>query len=62
MERENRMREKLILSMVTMIYREFLRDVVIKYVSETDNSWDDRLVLMLDSFLDYRPVIALEGR
>jgi len=56
------MREKLILSMVTMIYREFLRDVVIKYVSETDNSWDDRLVLMLDSFLDYRPVIALEGR
>ena len=49
------MKDKMVLSVIGMIYRDFLREVVVKYVAETDNPWDDRLVVMLDALLGYRP-------
>jgi len=43
------MRDRLILSLVKEIYREFLREALLEVVKRGDNEWDDKMVLMLDA-------------
>jgi len=55
-ERRNAMeRDKIILMILGMVYKQILRAVLVKAVSATDNELDNRLVMMLDALLNYVP-------
>jgi len=48
-------RDKIILMILGMVYKQILRAVLVKAVSATDNELDNRLVMMLDALLNYVP-------
>jgi hypothetical protein len=47
------MKITIILKIVGILYRYGLRDLLIKYISDPDNDWDDRLIKALDEFFCY---------
>lgn len=49
------MPNKMIILIITSMYTNFLRDMIIEFTLSTDNSLDDRLVGLLDFLLHYDP-------
>jgi hypothetical protein len=47
------MKVALILKIVGILYSHGLRDLLIKYVNDPDNEWDEKLVIALDTFFGY---------
>lgn len=47
------MKITMILKIVGILYRHGLRDLLIKYIGDPDNDWDDRLIKALDEFFCY---------
>jgi hypothetical protein len=47
------MKVAIILKIVGILYRSGLRDLLIKFVNDPDNEWDEKLVLALDTFFGY---------
>lgn len=54
-------KEKIILSIIEMLYRNFLRGMIVAYVKSTHSEWDDRLVAVLDGLLGYEPKTIEDG-
>ena len=44
------MKVALILKIVGILYNHGLRDLLIKYIDDPDNEWDEKLIAALDSF------------
>jgi hypothetical protein len=47
------MKITIILKIVGILYRYGLRDLLIKYISDPDNKWDEALIKALDEFFCY---------
>ena len=47
------MKVTIILKIVGILYNHILRDLLIKYVNDPDNEWDERLIKALDEFFGY---------
>lgn len=48
------MKIALILQIAGLLYRRWLRDLLIDYINDPDNTWDDDLIAGLDSFLGFK--------
>ena len=47
------MKVTIILKIVGILYNHILRDLLIKYINDPDNEWDEKLILALDNFFGY---------
>jgi len=47
------MKVTIILKIVGILYRYGLRDLLIKYIDDPDNEWDEALIKALDEFFCY---------
>ncbi|MBE9592726.1 MAG: hypothetical protein IMF19_04530 [Proteobacteria bacterium] len=47
------MKITLILKIVGILYSHGLRDLLIKFINDPNNKWDEKLVMALDSFFSY---------
>jgi len=43
----------MILKIVGIFYKHGLRTLLIEWINDPDNDWDEKLVLALDEFLGY---------
>ena len=48
--KDKQMKITIILKIVGILYRYKLRDLLIKYIDDPDNKWDDALIKALDEF------------
>ena len=49
----NMMKIAMILKIVGILYKYGLRELLIKWINDPDNDWDEKLVLALDEFFGY---------
>jgi len=47
------MKMTVILKIVGILYNFGFRELLIKFVNDPDNSWDEKLILALDEFFGY---------
>ncbi len=55
------MRNRIILKFVGQLYQEFLRDLIVKQVEETDSEADDMIIGVLDLMFGYYPPFKKGG-
>ena len=48
------MKAMLILAMVKALYNNGLRNLLIKFIDDPENIWDDQLIKALDDFCGYK--------
>jgi len=48
------MKIALIIKIAGLLYNYGLRALLIKYIDDPDNEWDDKLIAALDSFFGYK--------
>ena len=48
------MKIALILKIVGILYKHGLRELLIKWINDPDNDGDEKLIMVLDEFFDYR--------
>ncbi|MCK4525914.1 hypothetical protein KAW18_00980 [candidate division WOR-3 bacterium] len=44
------MKIALIIKIAGLLYNHGLRDLLIKYIDDPENEWDEKLIIALDSF------------
>ena len=49
----NEMKVTIILKIVGILYKGGLRELLIKYIDDPENEWDEKLILALDEFFGY---------
>lgn len=47
------MKVAIILKLVGVLYRKGLRDLLIRYINDPENEWDEALIMALDDFFKY---------
>lgn len=47
------MKIAIILKIVAMLYKAWLRELLIKFIEDPENEWDDKLIKALDEFFGY---------
>ena len=47
------MKVTIILKIVGIFYKSGLRELLIKYIDDPENEWDEKLVLALDALFGY---------
>lgn len=48
------MKVTIIIKIVSILYSHGLRDLLVKYIDDPDNVWDDKLIAALDEFFGYK--------
>jgi len=48
------MKAIMIIKALSFLYRNGGRDLLIKYISNDENEWDDQVIKFLDEFLGYK--------
>ena len=51
------MKIALIIKITGLLYSHGLRDLLIKYIDDPDNEWDEKLIAALDSFFGYEKIV-----
>lgn len=55
--RESEMKVALIIKITGLLYNHGLRDLLIKYIDDPDNEWDEKLIAALDNFFGYEKIV-----
>ena len=48
------MKSEIIIRLIKILYQAGLRELVIKAIDNPDESWDDTILLILDTLLGYK--------